>query len=475
MSDAHENENVPVEPGAGGIEAMPVEEPRRAASITLREADAREARSASMEAANQSLTDALRIVYRLLQFVMIGLVVLFAFSGLQQVNEGEVGMKVSFGRVTAERLEPGFQFSFPYPLGEIVKIPTSTVTLEVLNAFWPQGLDPARPADQQGFGKQSLEPGVDGSLLTADFNIAHAQVAVSYHRADPVNYTKNLYRDHETSTVRAAVERATVHIAAGVLIDDLLKRALSESPAGEGRENSLESRIRDEAQRMLDTMESGIRVDRVVLREVRPPQRTAQAFRQVNDSVTTAAKEREEADRERSEQLTGVAGSAFQPLLDLIDETERRLALGDTEGADEVLSLINAIFDGTYDGTTVLNGVAYPPIQIAGEVAQRISEAQQYRSTSVARARTRAETFRAKLAQYRANPKVALSYELMDAYSQFLKTETVQTFFVPTGTEPLTIKIGPDPDFAREIERAIKRRDLEENERRRRALQAGRP
>ena len=42
---------------------MPVEAPRRAASLTLREDDARTDRAVSMEAANKSLADALRIEY----------------------------------------------------------------------------------------------------------------------------------------------------------------------------------------------------------------------------------------------------------------------------------------------------------------------------------------------------------------------------------------------------------------------------
>ena len=62
--------------------------------------------------------------------------------------------------------------------------------------------------------------------------------------------------DFENSIVRSAVRRAIVRVSAESGIDDILKRGFSEGAAAE-RENSLESRIRQLAQRTLDEVGGG--------------------------------------------------------------------------------------------------------------------------------------------------------------------------------------------------------------------------
>ena len=69
----------------------------------------------------QALGDALRVVYRFLQLGMIVLVVVFLFSGLKSVKEGERGIRVALGKVEADDLTPGFHLSLPQPLGDVLK------------------------------------------------------------------------------------------------------------------------------------------------------------------------------------------------------------------------------------------------------------------------------------------------------------------------------------------------------------------
>ncbi|PKL33780.1 MAG: hypothetical protein CVV40_00390, partial [Planctomycetes bacterium HGW-Planctomycetes-2] len=205
-------------PGDGALEAMPVEEPRRAASLTLRSDDPRDSRAVSMEAANKSLADALAIIYRLLQAVMLALVLLFFFSGFQQVNQAETGIRVDLGRIKAADLEPGFQFSLPYPLGEILKVERGVRTLRLDESFWPKVPESmrGRSIDQLSISAGNLKPGEDGSLLTADANIAHAQWTVIYSVSRARSFLQNFFQDperrQERNLVRAAVERAAVRV-----------------------------------------------------------------------------------------------------------------------------------------------------------------------------------------------------------------------------------------------------------------------
>src|SRR5690606_10415812 len=126
------------------FDEMPVEQSRRA-SLVLRAEDVREARAASMAAANKALTDALRITYVLLLVVMGAIGVMFLLSGYRQVNQAERGLKVSFGRIVNRDLEPGPHLALPEPIGEIISVPTSQRTVVFDKQFLPSGFNITMP------------------------------------------------------------------------------------------------------------------------------------------------------------------------------------------------------------------------------------------------------------------------------------------------------------------------------------------
>lgn len=458
------DQGTPQEPGAL-VQAMPIEEPRRAASLTLRTDQVREERLASMEAANKSLGDALRITYRLLQVVMLALIVLFLFSGFQQVNQSESGIRVELGKIKTEQLDPGFQFSLPYPLGEIVKIETGNRTLEVDDSFWPamRPEDRRKPITEAGTMADRLDPARDGSLLTADSNIAHAQWSVVYARSRPASFVKNIYTDAEQPIVKAAVERAAVHVAASVSIDDLLKPGAASS--GGNQENSVESRVRAEAQAMLDELDSGIDVTQVILRSASPPKIVFKDFSQVQTAQSNAGKVRDQAMGDRSKRLNEVAGAASPALLDLIDRYEAALELKDAAQIDQNLALIDKVLLGEVTPGEEIAGKTYTDAKASGQVASMIAEAQQYRTTVVQQAQRQAETFSAKLQQYRANPRVFLSGELVDAMQAFTAPLKNDIIWIPESTQPFELRISRDPELARQVERDRYTQDVEGQER----------
>ena len=62
------------------------------------EADLRDA----MDPANQSLTEALRLSYRVLQFAILALAVVFIFSGFETVRENRTGIRTLFGAIQGD-------------------------------------------------------------------------------------------------------------------------------------------------------------------------------------------------------------------------------------------------------------------------------------------------------------------------------------------------------------------------------------
>src|SRR5262245_58112676 len=81
----------------------------RPASVMLRsERDRGDA--GAMDPANQSLAEALNLIFLLLRGAMLLLAVAFVFSGFQSVNENQRGIKLLFGHKTDADLKPGFHF-----------------------------------------------------------------------------------------------------------------------------------------------------------------------------------------------------------------------------------------------------------------------------------------------------------------------------------------------------------------------------
>ena len=127
------------------VESQPADDaPRREASATFSVSEPVAAEAAirqAMDPANQSLGEALRLSYRLLQLAIFGLLVTFLFSGFQTVREGFSGVKTIFGRVAGEpgmeAIGPGLNPFWPYPVGEITVFETRR-TVELRNEFWPK-------------------------------------------------------------------------------------------------------------------------------------------------------------------------------------------------------------------------------------------------------------------------------------------------------------------------------------------------
>ena len=110
-SEQGTDEHVPV-----AEESLEEEGPRRAASAQFHVEESTVTNVAMREAmdpANQSLGDALRLSYRLLQLGILILVVMFLFSGFETIREGYSGVKMVFGRIVgtpgSEELEPGLE------------------------------------------------------------------------------------------------------------------------------------------------------------------------------------------------------------------------------------------------------------------------------------------------------------------------------------------------------------------------------
>lgn len=466
--------------GLEGVEgAPPPEAPRRAASATF--SQARDDRSAgvSLDPAQQSLAEALRITFFILQLGMVALIVLFLFSGAKQIREAERGVRLTFGKVVEQDVPPGLHIGWPYPIGEFVTVETGQQTLRLDDSFFPElsGGQRSRSLDELGaVARFGLVPGKDGSVLTADGNIVHLRPTVVYRRQRPGEFVRNMLPGSEERIVRAAIERAVTQTFATLTLDQVLMQGIS-GGAGDGAsvdavagpQSSIASRVRRLAQEMLDAQESGIALEEVALRDITPPLSIRSSFAEVQSAQSQAEQKREQADRERRERLSQVAGQAAELILARIDAYEQALELRD-EDADAVLAQIDSLLLGE---PVEIDGEIRRAL-ISGDATNLLNGARRYRTEIESQYRSFAQTFGAKLEQYRTNPGLLVTREWTEALTGFFSRPTVETNFLPPGSVP-ELLINRDPDVARERERLRNeeqlRRTLDSRELQRRAAE----
>lgn len=438
----------------------------RGASVRLRDQERGGGRAGGhrMDPANQSLADALRFTFRLLQVVMVLLIVVFIFSGFKTINEGERGIRVVLGKPQALNLAPGFHINAPYPLGEMIRIGEGTVETRIGLAFMPYSSGnrtdaAAMTAKVDEFTTDSnLKPGRAGSNITADLNIAHTQWTVNYQREDHESWATNIIPAQEERIVRLAVQRGVVQAIAGTTIDELLKQS----------GGSLAARVRETAQATLDEMDSGIRIDRVTLSRKIPPTYLLDKFASVQAAAQNAAKSREDALLKRDQRLNEVAGAAAPALIERINEYERLIELGEQDEAAALLTVIDALIEGR---PVEVAGQAYPAGLVSGAVSEILQQARGESSAMVSRAIADRDLFRAKLKQFESNPSLMIARDWSAALGMFLNKPFVQVMYLPENMDTAELLINEDPAIVRELDRERKRREaLEAKEQRQEAF-----
>ena len=151
------------------------------------------------EAGSRALAEALRSSFVIVKILMVGLVVLFFFSGIFTVPSQERAIILRFGKPVGtgqdQLLGPGLHWSFPSPIDEVVRIPIGEIQSLTSRAGWFQ-TTPEQEAAGGMLGDEqpasgTLNPAVDGYTITADGNIIHARATVRYRITEPLNYALN--------------------------------------------------------------------------------------------------------------------------------------------------------------------------------------------------------------------------------------------------------------------------------------------
>ncbi len=213
---------------------------------------------------------------RYLAGLALGLMLLWATTGIMFVNTGEEALVYRFGAIT-RTCGAGLHLRLPFPIEQDER---SNVT-EV----------------------RRVEPG-EVRLLTGDYNLVALDLVVQYTVADPVAMVLSV--DQPQAVISAQVMSAATSTVASMEVDELLTTGRA----------ALQRRVMSTAQGALDDLVLGVRLMAVDIRELVPPPAVVDAF---ND-VSSARGDREtialSAEAYTSKLLPDVRGRAARKLED---------------------------------------------------------------------------------------------------------------------------------------------------------------
>jgi modulator of FtsH protease HflK len=236
----------------------------------------------------QALSDALRSSFAIVKVIMVGLLVLFLFSGFFVVGPQEKALVLRFGVPVGggdgQLLGPGPHWAFPPPIDEVVRIPIGQVQSVSSSVGWYATTAANEAAGTEPPPEESLRPGRDGYLLTSDVNMVHLRATLRYRIAEPgLRYMLDLA--NAPNLVQNALNNALLFAAARYKVDDALTR--DQAGFREVARNRLEALV---AQQKLGITE--LQIDNM---QVIPPRQLKDAFARVSEAEVRRSKELNDA------------------------------------------------------------------------------------------------------------------------------------------------------------------------------------
>lgn len=185
-------------------------------------------------------------------------------TSIHIIGPEEEGVVVNLGKYS-RTLQPGLNFTLPYGIERIYKIP---VQRQLKQEFGFRTV--SHSSDRTEYEKKNYT--AESLMLTGDLNLADVEWVVQYRIIDSYKYlfrvrdAEDALRDMSESAVRKIVGDRTVNEIITV-----------------GRQE-VASAVEVLLQEMCQEYENGIRIDQVVLQDVNPPELVKPSFNAVNQA-----------------------------------------------------------------------------------------------------------------------------------------------------------------------------------------------
>lgn len=240
------------------------------------------------DAGTQALAGALKSSFAIVKVIMIGLLLLFMFSGFFIVGPQEKAIVLRFGVPAGggdgKLLGPGPHWAFPPPIDEVVRIPVGQVMNLSSTVGWYPTTAAMEAAGNEPPPGDSLRPAIDGYLLTGDENIVHLRATLRYRIAEPgLRYVLDFA--NASNAVQNAFNNALLFAAARYKVDD----ALTRDQAG------FREVARNRFEQLVTKHNLGITEIQIDNMQVIPPRQLKEAFGRVTEAEVRRAKELNDA------------------------------------------------------------------------------------------------------------------------------------------------------------------------------------
>jgi membrane protease subunit HflK len=194
--------------------------------------------------------------------IVLGVLVLWGFSGFFRVEPDELGVVLRFGKQVRE-VQPGLNYHLPYPIEKVLtpkalRINKIDIGMRIVD-------------DLRRGGTATRDVPEESLMLTGDENIVDVDFSVLW-KVKPTGVGDYLFNiQNPEGTVKAVAESAMREVVGRSEIQPILT----------GARQTIENAVQELMQRTLDHYGAGILVQQVQLQKVDPPSQVIDAFRDV--------------------------------------------------------------------------------------------------------------------------------------------------------------------------------------------------
>ena len=390
-----------------------------------------------LDAANQSLSDALRASFRILKGIMMVLVLLYIFSNVRRVESHEQALLLRLGHLSPIVYDAGVVWAFPFPIDEIVPLPTrQSNDLPIDSHTFSRRPDEiGKPLTFIGRGMEGLNPALDGALLTADAGLVHTRWKVTYKFDDVRSYVSQIVgKDVEAATrlIRYLVETVGIHVAGEHTAEEMIRTRVDDV------QNEMRKRVNDR----LEELHSGIEVTRIEMFEPTPPIPIREAFDGTQRAENAKQKRIQDAQQQRTKMLSEAAGAAFPRVIQLLNQIDKGGKDASAEAGRKKLDLLL---------TT----------EVEGNAGRLIKDAGAYLSVVVGRMQGDVDLYRTLLPEYERNAPLLIGRLWEQTRQEIFAAAGVIKFYRPPGCQ-IRLHVPFDPEQARlEEERRLTKKEFD--------------
>ena len=231
-----------------------------------------------------------------LLIIFVGLILWAVLSSFYTVDISEEAVVTRFGayqRTTG----PGMQFKLPFGIEQVRKVQSKRILQEEFGFRTAGATDKGSVYDKGPFSNESL-------MLTGDLNVADVEWILQYRIADPWKF---LFHARD---VPRNIRDVSLSIMRRVVGDRLVGGVLTTARV----EIAVEAK--ELTQEVLDRYDMGVKVERIILQDVNPPEKVKPAFNEVNAAKQDQEKTINVAERQYNRVIPEARGKAEQLIAD---------------------------------------------------------------------------------------------------------------------------------------------------------------